>query len=463
MKNRNMTYGNPAVLILSFSIPLMLGNIFQQLYILVDTLIVGKMTGINGLAAIGAVEWTIFLVTGGIQGITHGFSINMAQSFGDNKVEELTDYIVCSLKLSAVFSILLLALGQLLAAPVLEIMHVPVEINAMAKLYLRIIYLGIPITFFFHLFSAILRAIGNSQIPLTAMVISSIINVFLDIVAVVILKTGVGGAALATVFSQLVATVFCIIYLRKNIPDIFKMNRNRYMNGKMFFKQLSIALPMGVQNIITAVGGVIVQSVVNSFGVAFIAGYTAANKLYGLLEIPASSYGYTLSTYAGQNMGRKEIRRVNEGLTTGCIIGVITAELMSFIMLCGGRNILTCFLPENTALTESAIEIGGNFLKILSIFFWLLYVLYILRGCVQGMGNSVVPMLSSIFQLVMRVFCAIYLSKLTGRTAVFWGEIAAWTGAFVFLLLFYLHEYKKLIKQSISKGMPAAAGRRGLL
>lgn len=443
MKTRNMTYGNPVVLILSFSIPLMLGNIFQQLYILVDTLIVGNIIGVNALAAIGAVEWTIFLVMGGIQGITHGFSINMAQSFGNDNVEELTNYIDCSLKLSVIFSMVLLVSGQLLIVPILEIMHVPAEINAMARLYLRIIYSGIPITFFFNLLSAILRAIGNSQIPLIAMIISSIINIILDIIAVMILKAGVGGAAFATVLSQLLAAVFCMVYLRKNNLYIFGINKNRHINGKMYLKQLSIALPMGAQNIITAVGGVIVQSVVNSFGVAFIAGYTAANKLYGLLEIPASSYGYTLSTYTGQNIGRKEMHRVNEGLVSGCIIGVITATLMSFVMLWGGRSILTCFLLGDTALTEHAIGIGENFLKILSIFFWLLYILYILRGCVQGLGNSVVPMLSSVFQLVMRVFCALCLSKVIGRTAVFWGEIVAWISADILLLLFYGHEYKK--------------------
>lgn len=438
MRTKNMTSGNPAILILSFSIPLMLGNIFQQLYILVDTFIVGNVIGVNALAAIGAVEWMIFLVIGGIQGITHGFSIHMAQSFGNHNFEELTAYIACSLKLSAIASIFLFVPGQLLVIPVLEIMHVPAEISAMASLYLRIIYAGIPITFLFNLSAAVLRAIGNSQVPFIAMILSSITNIVLDIVAVVILKSGVGGAAFATVFSQFAAAVFCIKYLQKNNLDFFRIIKHISTDKKMSFRQLSIAIPMGLQNIITAIGGVVVQSIVNSFGVAFIAGYTAANKLYGLLEIPASSYGYTLSTYAGQNIGKKQTRRVYEGLLTGCIIGILTAVFMSFIMLYGGRNILAHFLPGNTEQTENAITIGVKFLQILSVFFGLLYILYILRGCIQGLGNSVIPMLSSMIQLFMRIFFALYVCKVLGQSAVFWGEIAAWIGADILLLSYYL-------------------------
>ena len=346
MRTKNMTFGNPVILILSFSIPLMLGNIFQQLYILVDTFIVGNVIGVNALAAIGAVEWMIFLVIGGIQGITHGFSIHMAQSFGNHNFEELTAYIACSLKLSSIVSGFLFVPGQLLVIPVLEIMHVPAEISAMASLYLRIIYAGIPITFLFILSAAVLRAIGNSQVPLIAMILSLITNIVLDIVAVVILKSGVGGAAFATVFSQFIAAVFCIKYLQKSNLNFFRIIRHISTDKKKSFRQLSIAIPMGLQNIITAVGGVVVQSIVNSFGVAFIAGYTAANKLYGLLEIPASSYGYTLSTYAGQNIGKKQTRRIDEGLLTGCIIGVLTAVFMSFIMLYGAGTYWCIFCPE---------------------------------------------------------------------------------------------------------------------
>lgn len=428
----------------------MLGNIFQQLYILVDTFIVGNKAGVHALAAIGAVEWTIFLVLGGIQGITHGFSIPMAQSFGNHDFEELTAHIACSVRLSAIFSVFFVILCQILAAPLLELLHVPSQIHAMAGLYLRILYAGIPITFFFNLSAAILRAIGNSQIPLVAMTLSSVMNMILDVVAVVFLKAGVGGAAFATVLSQLTAAAFCINYLRKNNLNLFKLLRNIPKDRQISLRQLSVAMPMGLQNIITAIGGVIVTSTVNSFGVAFIAGYTAANKLYGLLEIPASSYGYTLSTYAGQNMGKREIQRVNRGLTAGCALGILTAALMSFIMICAGRNILTCFLPANAALSEDAILIGMEFLKILSAFFGLLYILYILRGCIQGLGNSVIPMLSSLIQLCMRVFFALYICRRLGRSAVFWGEIAAWAGADLLLLSYYLFYRKKWQDKTIA-------------
>lgn len=201
---------------------------------------------------------------------------------------------------------------------------------------------------------------------------------------------------------------------------------------------------MGLQNIITAADGVVVQLVINGFGVLFIAGFTAANKLYGLLEIAASSYGYAVASYTGQNMGAGLIQRIRKGLKEASILGVITAYVMSFIMLVFGKKILTCFVTGSASVVEETIAIGYEFLIILAIFFPLLYLLYIIRSCIQGMGNTVLPMISSMVQLVMRVSCALFLTKVIGQKGVFFGEIFAWIGADLLLLITYIYMMKKL-------------------
>lgn len=204
----------------------------------------------------------------------------------------------------------------------------------------------------------------------------------------------------------------------------------------MFMEQIKLGIPMGFQNVITAVGGLMVQSAVNGFGILFIAGYTAANKLYGLLEIAASSYGYGISTYTAQNIGAGKKERVRAGLASALKIGCITAALMSLIMVIGGKQILGLFIKAEQGTAEAALSAGYHFLCVLAVFFPFLYILYILRACIQGMGNSVIPMLSSLIQVFMRIVCALWLTRIIGNTGVYWGEVAAWLGADVFLLFF---------------------------
>lgn len=439
---RDMTVGSPWKLILGFALPLMLGNIFQQFYTFVDTMVVGQALGVNALAALGSTEWLTFMMFGFIQGLVQGFSVVMAQCFGAGDMKTLRKSVVNAVYLSMAAALIFTVAGQLIVWPILLQMNTPNEVIGLSQDYLSILYAGIPITMTYNLSAAILRALGNSRTPLQAVLIASVCNIVLDILFVFEFDWGIKGAAFATILSQILSAIFCLIKLRK--IRILQFEKGDYfLNKELCWRQLKLGFPMGFQNTVTAIGGLVVQSVINSFGVLFIAGFTAANKLYGLLETPASSYGYAMTSYAGQNQGAGLFERIRKGLKAANIIGIITAILMSVIMVFCGKFILGCFITGEAASVVTAIRIGYQFLMILAVFFPLLYILYVMRACIEGIGNVALPMASSVAQLLMRVGCALFLTYAIGERGVFYGEIFAWIGADVILIWSYKHCIKK--------------------
>ena len=443
MQTKDMTTGSPAGLILRFALPLMLGNVFQQFYTFVDTMVVGQALGVKALAALGAAEWLTFLMFGLVQGLVQGFSLVMARQFGAGDDKGLKKAVAGAVWLSLGAAVLFTALGQLMLRPVLLLLRTPTEIIDLTLIYLRILYASLPVAFAYNLLAALLRALGNSKTPLQAMTLSSFCNIALDLLFVFGFGWGIQGAAAATVLAQLLAACFCFVKLRGS--GLFSLgNKEYYPDRDVIKEQLKLGLPMGLQNMITAMGGLIVQSVINGFGVLFIAGYTAANKLYGLLEIAASSYGYAMSTYSGQNMGAARYDRIGKGLRAANLIGAATALLMSAIMVFFGKPVLGCFLTGDSVTVEGAMRIGYHFLLVLALFFPFLYILYVTRSCIQGMGNSLLPMISSIVQLVMRTGCALLLPPLIGQSGVFYGEVCAWIGADLILACSYFYWMERL-------------------
>lgn len=442
---KDMTVGKPGKLIFSFAISLMLGNLFQQLYTFVDTIIVGKCLGINALAAVGATEWLTFMMFGCVQGITQGFSIGISQKFGRHDWEGVRSRIVHAIYLSMIIVVFLTLAGIFLCFPALRLLNTPENIIELSYKYLRILYMGVVVSMLYNLLAAILRAAGDSRTPLKAVVISSFCNMLFDGVFIIAFKWGIEGAAYATLLAQLVSAVYCLAVVVK--VDCIRIRRGDWKPNKGQMKVLlKLGIPIGVQNIITAVGGVIVQRVINGFGILFIAGFTAANKLYGLLEIAASSYGYAVASYTGQNMGAGLIDRIKKGLKDASVLGIITAYLMSFVMLLFGKSILGFFVSGSESVVNATIDIGYTFLIILAVFFPLLYLLYILRACIQGMGDTMWPMISSVVQLFMRVLCALFLTRAIGQNGVFFGEILAWIGADLLLVCTYHYKIKDIKK-----------------
>lgn len=307
---KSMTQGSPGTLIFTFALPLMLGNIFQQLYTVVDTMVVGKYLGVNALAALGASDWMNWMMLGIMQGFTQGFAILMAQEFGAKQYHRLRKVIGISAILSSFFALFLIILGQFLARPVLLLLQTPDVILPDSLLYLRIMFMGIPIVMAYNLFACILRSMGNGTTPLQAMVVASITNIVLDFLFVMVFQWGIAGAAVATLLAQLVSGIFCLFHIRK--LEIIHMSGEDFQIGQeMCLKLLGLGFPMAFQNCMIAVGGMILQFVINGVGVIFIAGYTATNKLYGILEIAAISYGYAMITYVGQNMGAAKYGRIS--------------------------------------------------------------------------------------------------------------------------------------------------------
>ena len=437
-KITNMTEGSPSKLIITFALPLMVGNIFQQLYTVIDTMVVGRALGVSALAALGATDWLNWLFSGLVQGFAQGFSILMAQEFGSGNYKRLRKVIFNSLILSVICSLLILVISQACAHPILTLLHTPDDIMDNSLLYLRIIFLGMPVIMAYNLSASILRSLGDSKTPLHAMIAASITNIVLDLIFVLVFHWGIAGAAIATLLAQLLSSVYCFYFIRR--IEILKTAKEELVMEKAICgKLLLLSSPIAFQNTVIFIGGMIVQSVVNSFGVLFIAGFTATNKLYGILESAATSYGYSMSTYAGQNLGAGNIKRIREGVRSAMLIALATSFTISFIMLLLGRYILTWFLSGDPAQIEAALEIAYHYLAIMSLFLSTLYLLYIIRSTLQGTGDTFMPFVSGIAEFVMRVGAALILPRFLGQDGIFYAEILAWIGADVILLGAYIY------------------------
>lgn len=441
-QTKDLTHGNPFALLLSFSIPLMIGNIFQQLYTFADALIVGQKVGPFAMASISSTEWITFIMFSFIGGITQGCSVIISGFFGRHDEEGMAQSIYNTYIISLVTALLFVGLGQIFIRPVLILLHTPKEIIDLSTQYLRILFAGIPITVLYNMLAAIMRALGNSKQPLYAMVIASLSNVVLDLLFIVVLGMDVSGAAIATIIGQGIACLYCVAIIKWT--KLYSLQKsNKLLSKKIAKDQLKLGLPMGIQSIITAIGGLFVQATANGFGIIFITGYAAANKLYALLEIAATSYAQGSLTYTAQNNGTRNTGRIKEGLRASLFIGCLTAVIMSGVMLFAGKPILGLFITETQIDATVAISIGYQFLQILALGFPLLYVLYIVRACVQGLGDSFYPMISSFIQVIMRVGCALFLTNAIGYIGIFWGELCAWIGADVFLICVLIIKMKK--------------------
>lgn len=363
-ETKDMTQGSPARLLLMFSLPLMLGNLFQQLYTFVDAVIVGQCVSANALAALGATEWLTFIMFGVIQGMTQGCSVVIAAFFGQKQMDLLKKAIYSGCLIAAAGAAVFTIAGQIVITPLLGLLRTPPEVSGLTQTYLRILYAGVPVTFLYNIAAAILRAFGNSRKPLYAMVLASVGNIALDVLFVMGLDMGIAGAAYGTVAAQLLAAVYCVAALGNmrlmhegttweqadgwvvKIPDTSdgrtaggQINRICSMIDKrILMEQIQMGIPMGVQNMITAVSGLVVQAVINGFGVVFLTGYLAANKLYVVLEIAASSYGHGALTYTAQNKDVGSGKRVRDGLKAALFIGIVTAFFMSGVMFFAGQQ-----------------------------------------------------------------------------------------------------------------------------
>lgn len=442
-KVKDMTTGSPLKLIITFALPLMVGNVFQQLYTVVDTMVVGKALGVDALAALGATDWLYWMWLGMIQGIAQGFGILMAREFGAKQLESLRGVVGSATTLAFACSAGFLLLGQVIARPVLRMLNTPAEILDWASLYLRIMFLGIPIVMAYNLLATILRSLGDGQTPLYAMIVAALSNIALDLLFVLVFHWGIAGAAAATLIAQGISSIYCFRKIRK--IDFMTLNRAHFrVKAATAWRLLSLGFPMAAQNAIIAVGGMIITAVVNGYGVAFIGGYTAANKLYGILEIAATSYGYAMITYVGQNLGARKFDRIRKGMAKAIVISLITSALIASVMLAFAEAIVGSFISGTPAEVAEATKFGCQYLSIMSLCLPILYILHVTRSAVQGMGNTVLPMVSGIAEFIMRTGGVLLLPAMLGETGIFIAEVLAWAGADLILVPSYYLTFRKI-------------------
>lgn len=444
---KNMTSGNPTKLIISFAIPLLLGNIFQQLYNMVDTVIVGRFIGVNALAAVGSTGSINFLVLGFVLGLTQGLSILVAQYYGADNYKKIRKSITMSVYLYAIVGIIITVISVMYSRELLEILRTPDNIINDADSYIRIIFAGIMVNIAFNFLSGILRAFGDGKTPLYSLFISSIINIVLDIYFIVVLKMGVNGAAYATVIAQLISSIFCYYKIHK-IKEIRIHKEDWKFNGSLFKKSFILGIPVALMNSVTAVGVMVLQVVVNGYGAVYVAGYSAGSRVIVILEQVGNTFGFAIATYAGQNLGANKIDRIREGVrNTNVILGVINIALGVLVVLFGKQLLALIVSGGETEV----ISIGYQYLVVTSLLLWVLGLLFVYRSTLQAIGDTFIPMISGIVEFVARIGAVIILSSLLGFLAIPAAEVAAWIMATIILMITYYYRIRKFEENYKSK------------
>lgn len=437
---KDLTKGTPFKIIFLFALPLMLGNVFQQFYILSDTIIVSQTIGVTALAAIGCTEWFNWMGFSLVQGFAQGFSIPLSQAFGAKNNEKCKEYLFTMAINAIISSLLFVAILFPLLKPILSLLQTPEHLLPLGISYSSIIILGLPITMFSNITSCALRALGNSKTPFYSIVISSVTNILLDLLFVRVFLWGIQGAAIATLLAQFL----CALYnLYKLLQFKEVLPSHAYFNKSSYLHMYKLGIPTGGMNFIIAIGGMILTSIVNRYGTAFIAGFTAINKLYGILEISAISYGYAMVTYVGQNYGAKRYDRIYKGVKHAFFLSLFSSFIIMLFLFLFGRNLISFFINKNETEYELIMFYSLQFLKWSTIFLPVLYLLHMYRSSLQGLSDTLTPMLSGFIELICRVTFACLLPVLIQETGLYFVEPSAWIGAiFILIPSYYYHEMK---------------------
>nr|WP_314466046.1 MATE family efflux transporter [uncultured Clostridium sp.] len=444
---KDMTQGKPAKLILFLTFPLILGNWGQQLYMIADAAIVGRGIGVKALAAIGATDWTYWLILWVIQALTQGFATCVAHHLGEANQEKLKKTVTMSVLLCLIIGIILTIIGLTIAYPVLSLLRTPGDIYDGAVSYLCTMYLGTLIVMAYNMAAAILRALGNGKSPLVAVVIAGIINIILDLLFVMVFRWGIMGAAAATLIAQLFAFMHCLYVMRK--VEMLQMNKKDWKPDWIVIGELcSMGLPLALQHVVIVIGGMILQSSINNQGFVFVAGFTATNKVYGLMESSAFSLGYAATTYIAQNYGAGLHERIHKGMKSIVIIAVLMSFVVSATMILGGKYILQLFVSTSEVGASEVLQIAYRYLVTMCSLLTFLYLLHGCRSLLQGLGNAVVPMISGFLEFAIRVIVSVELIRIWGPPVIFFAEPLAWIGAAAVVIAGCVMKLKKITFQN---------------
>lgn len=442
---QQMTEGRSLPLLLRFALPLLLGNLLQQTYSLVDAAIVGKYLGIDALASVGASSSVIFLIFGFCAGCCGGFAIPVAQAFGARDYSLMRRYVANSLRISLVLSLFLAVATGVLCSSILHWMQTPSSIFTDAYLYLLICFIGIPFSFFYNLLSGIMRALGDSQTPFYFLLFSTVLNIALDLFCILTLRWGVAGAAIATIVSQAISVVLCYVYMQKRFDVLQGTKEEKRWDKRVSLKLLAIGIPMGLQFSITAIGSMMLQGANNALGTVCVAAFTAAIRIKMFFLCVFESLGIAMATYAGQNYGAGKPERVLQGVKTALGLMMCYA-LFTFVVLITSTELLVQLFVS--AQEVEVIEKATFFIHVAAYMFPILGVLCILRYTIQGLGFTNLSMCSGVAEMIARVAVSLWAVPVWGFTAVSFGDSMAWIAADAFLIPAFILIYRKISRSA---------------
>ena len=422
---KNMTTGKTFPLIFGYFVPILFSTLCQQLYSIIDTIIVGKGIDDMALAAVGATGSITFFIFGFIMGLGSGMSILMAQAFGSGDYNRLHKTITMGFVSCGFVGILMMSVSMICIKPLLILLKTSDIIMDNAMIYIMIILAGIPLTLLYNCFGAILNALGDSRTPLIAVLLSSCINIVLDLLFIMVFHWGVAGAAIATLIAQGCAAIFGYLKIRK-ISYIKLCKSDWKLDFHLIKEEFSLGIPIAFMNSITAIGCLLLQYFVNGLGVNYTAAYSACSRLTGFMMQPCAAAGMTMSTFAGQNLGAKKINRIFLGLRDSFAIAVVIAVITGLILILFPHQLASLMLSD-----EANISLTIRYLRICGCMMWSISFLFLARNTLQGMGFTMVPMLSGIMELAARVSIVVALTGILGYTAIAIAEISAWTSAFL--------------------------------
>lgn len=442
----SLTTGRPWRVILSFSIPLLLGNVVQQMYQFADAVVVGRHLGVESLAAVGATGSLLFLLIGFAWGLTSGFAIPIAQAFGAGDGAAVRRSVATGVILTGITSVVLTIVAPLIARPVLELLQTPAELMPEATVFTQISFIGASATMFFNYLSAIIRAIGDSRTPLIFLTVSCALNVGLVILMVGPLEWGVGGAALATVVAQAVSVALCLEFVRRRLPMLHLRRADWRVTRDDFREHLRLGLPMGFQASIIAIGTLTVQVALNTLGSDAVAAYTTASRVDGLAVAFLSSLGLASSMYTAQNLGGRRPDRIRRGVVEGTWMAIAAGIALGVIIIAFGTPMVRLFVGEGS---DEVVRLAHLMLIINGCGYWALGVLFVLRGALQGLGHTLIPTVTGVIELVMRVGAAVVLGALIGFEGVALSNPLAWLGAIVLLVPAYVRAHRSLARMPV--------------
>lgn len=456
---KDMTKGRPLSLIIGFCLPMIFGNIFQQLYNMVDSIIVGQYVGVKAFAGVGSVGAVYFLVIGTATGMCSGFSIPVAQKFGANDLKEMRRTVYNAELLSAALAIILTAVTVIFCKPLLRLMQTTPDTFEFAYSYIVVIFMGIPVTMFYNLMSGILRALGDSKTPLKYLLIASGLNIVFDLLFIIALGFGVTGAAAATVLSQAISGVMCFIYMKRRLPVLVYQDGEKAVDTELMKHIAALGLPMAFQFSITAVGSIILQTAVNTLGSVAVAGISAGQKVQNLVSAPMDTLGVTMATYGGQNLGAKKIDRIHEGTRVAFAVSMIYTIIITAVVFFAGETMTHIFLRSGDTDYTAILDAVRHFLRVTCLFYPVLGLLFLFRNLLQGLGFSLVTMLAGAVELAARIIVSFGFVYRIGFDAAVFAAPSAWTAACVLLIFIYLIKIRSLDRRfcvkSVTIGKPA--------